>query len=85
MNHRAKSWLTWTGAAVLLAASIYCAMWFFAAADLAFVPCNGQFSLFAPTFRCRQPYVAAILCVVLMLSAAGLLWAARRRRRADLR
>jgi hypothetical protein len=69
-------------AGVLLVASIYCALWFFAASDLAFIPCNGHFSVFAPTFRCRQPYVAAGLFVVLVLFAAGvLLFAYRRRKR----
>lgn len=81
MNYRVGLWLAWIGAAVLLAASLYCAMWFFASSDLAFVPCNGRFSLFAPTFRCRQPYVAAILFVVLALSAMGLLWVSRRIRK----
>jgi cytochrome bd-type quinol oxidase subunit 2 len=81
MNHRARSWLTWIGVAVLVASSLYCAMWFFAASDLAFDSCNGHFSLFAPTFRCRQPYVAAILCVVSLLLAAWLFWIERRGRR----
>ena len=82
MNYRAYPWLAWIGAGVLLVASIYCALWFFAASDLAFIPCNGHFSVFAPTFRCRQPYVAAGLFVVLVLFAAGvLLFAYRRRKR----
>jgi hypothetical protein len=62
-------WLAWIGAGALLVASIYCALWFFAASDLAFIPCNGHFSVFAP-------------CVVLVLFAAGvLLFAYRRRKR----
>lgn len=51
-------------AVVFVLASLYCALWVFSSADLAFTACNGEYSLFAPSFRCRQPYIAIILAVV---------------------
>jgi LPXTG-motif cell wall-anchored protein len=64
----------------LVAASVYCALWFLSSSDLAFLQCQGHFSLFADTFRCRQPYIAAILGGLLLLSATALLLMFRRRR-----
>ena len=56
----------------------YCLLWFFASSDLAFVSCNGHFSLSAPTFRCKQPPIALILTVVFVaLSVSALLWSRR--------
>lgn len=80
MSSRATLWIRRLSVAVLLAASAYCALWVFSSLDLAFLDCNGSFSLFASTFTCRQPYVAAIGCLFFALSAVGLLLALRRKR-----
>jgi hypothetical protein len=56
---------------VLLLTSAYCALWIASSASLAGPACNFRFSLFAESFRCRQPYVASILAVVL---AGGAIW-----------
>jgi len=60
--------LLYTLAVALGIASLYCLLWVFSSADLAATACDFKFSLSAPTFRCRQPQIATILCV---LSAAG--------------
>lgn len=67
-------------AAAALAVSGYCLLWVWSSLDLAYIPCNGTFSLFAESFRCRQPHVAAILCLAFTVIAT-LLWLATRRRR----
>ena len=64
-------------ATLSFAAAAYCALWIWASVDLAFVPCNGTFSLSAPTFRCRQPQVAMILSALFLIVAIALLRAAR--------
>ena len=65
-------------AGILFAAAIYCGLWVWSSSDMAFSAC-GKFSLFAESFRCRQPYVAMILTVVFFISAAAILTVARRR------
>ena len=78
MTARATNLVLSAIAGILFAASIYCALWVWSSFDLAFSAC-GNFSLFAETFRCRQPYVALILTVVFLISAAAILAVARRR------
>lgn len=51
-------------AVVFVLASFYCVLWIFSSASLAFPACNGEYSLFAPSFRCQQPYIAIILAFV---------------------
>jgi hypothetical protein len=55
--------------AVLMAGALYSALWIFSSTDLAFVPCDGHFSLFAQSSRCRQPYIAMLLTVALFLAS----------------
>jgi hypothetical protein len=45
--------------------ALYSALWVFSSASLDFQACDGRYSLFAPTFRCRQPYVAGLLSAAL--------------------
>ena len=68
-------------AVALLAASAYCALWFFSSSDLAFLSCQGRFALFAATFRCRQPYIAVILGAAFLLCGVGILFTTRRKNR----
>jgi hypothetical protein len=53
-------------AALLTICGLYCVFWIFASADMGFVVCNNEYSLFSPIPRCRQPYVAMILATVLL-------------------
>ena len=39
-------------------------LWFFSSTSLASGFCNNEFSLFHEYFRCRQPYIAGILCIL---------------------
>jgi hypothetical protein len=57
---------------VLLAGALYSALWTVSSTSLAFVACDGKYSLFAESFRCRQPYIAGLLAVVLF---AASIWA----------
>lgn len=43
---------------IALVAAGYCLLWAFSASSLAFVACNGEYSLFAESFRCKQPVLA---------------------------
>ena len=65
-------------AALLAVCGLYCVLWTFSSADMAFVACNNTYSLFSPYPRCRQPYVAIILATVLL--ALALIVALRARR-----
>jgi hypothetical protein len=53
-------------------------LWTMSAADLAFVPCNGRYTLTAEVLRCRVPaltslaFIAATVLVI-VLTAIGLL------------
>jgi len=71
--------------AVALAFAAWCALWVFSSADLAFVPCHGTYSLFAPTVRCRQPPLAMLLCGASLLVALGLLLIGRIAKRSSTR
>jgi len=48
-------------ATLLFLASWFCLMWVFSSSSLAFIPCNGQYSLFHESYQCRQPGIALIL------------------------
>jgi hypothetical protein len=50
----------------LTISGLYCALWIFASADMSFVACDNEYSLFSPIPRCRQPYVAMILATVFL-------------------
>ena len=64
--------------ALLLAGALYSALWVVSSSSLAFTACDGKYSLFAESFRCRQPYIAAILAVVLFGASVGSLYARNR-------
>jgi hypothetical protein len=55
--------------ALLLAGALYSALWVVSSSSLAFTACDGKYSLFAESFRCRQPYIAAILAVLLFVAS----------------
>jgi hypothetical protein len=65
-------------AIVLVLAGLYCVLWIFSSADLACTACHCTYSLFASSFRCRQPYVAVILAGVFFCVAIGVALYARR-------
>lgn len=48
----------------------------FASADLAFVACDGKYSLVHEYFRCRQPYIALLLWMIFGGARILLLYAA---------
>lgn len=55
-------------------AALYCVLWMIGSASLACTACDCHYSLFAATFRCRQPPLAGLLAIVF----AGLaIWAGR--------
>jgi hypothetical protein len=70
-------------AALLFFASFYWAGWIFSSTSLACTACNCEFSVFAPTFRCRQPYIAMILSAALLAAAIAILVKTRKRRVPD--
>ncbi|MGV3740772.1 MAG: hypothetical protein ACO1NO_00500 [Burkholderiaceae bacterium] len=45
-----------------LIAAVYCFLWIFSATSLAPAACYGDFALFHTELRCREPYIAMILC-----------------------
>ena len=51
-------------AVVLLLVALYGYLWVISSSQLAHHFCQGEFSLFHEHFRCRQPYLGLILCVV---------------------
>ena len=65
-------------AIVLVLAGLYCVLWIFSSASLACTVCNCTYSLFASSFRCREPYIAMILAAVFFCVAVGVVLYARR-------
>ena len=63
MSDRRIRLLAATGAVVAGAAATYCALWIFSSASLACAACDCNYSLFAKSFRCRQPYIALLLAI----------------------
>ena len=51
-------------AVILFGVSGWCFLWIFSSYSLAFSYCESGFSLFAEPFRCKQPYIAAIIWFV---------------------
>jgi hypothetical protein len=56
-------------ATLLALAGLYFAFMMIASADMAFISCDNHYSLFAPTPRCRVPYIAMILSGVFFILA----------------
>jgi hypothetical protein len=71
--------------ALLMAGALYSALWVVSSSSLAFAACNGEYSLFAESFRCRQPYVGAILPALLFGAAVAAMYARSRVGKATLR
>jgi enoyl-CoA hydratase/carnithine racemase len=61
--------------AVLMAGALYSALWVVSSSSLAFTACDGEYSLFAESPRCRQPYVAAIFAAVLFGASIAAMYA----------
>jgi hypothetical protein len=78
MSRRTMYFVSLAVAALLTVCGLYCVLWIFSSADMAFVACDNTFSLFSPSPRCRQPYVAMILATVFL--ALTLIVALRARR-----
>ena len=78
MSRRTMYFVSFAFAALLTACGLYCVLWIFSSADLAFVACHNTYSLFSQYPRCRQPYVAMILATVFL--ALALIVALRARR-----
>jgi hypothetical protein len=78
MSRRTTYFVTLAVAALLTVCGLYCVLWIFSSADMAFVACDNKFSPFSPNPRCRQPYVALILATVFL--ALALIVALRARR-----
>ena len=70
--------------ALLLAGALYSALWVVSSSSLAFTACDGTYSLFAKSFRCRQPYIATILAVVLLGASIVSMYARSRVAKATL-
>lgn len=60
-NKKGNSPLYFFAAAGFTLLALYAVLWVFSSADLAFLACDGKFSLFATSLSCRQPYLALIL------------------------
>ena len=69
-----KGWVQLVAATVFFIASGWCFLWMFASADMAFVACDGKYSLFHERFRCRQPYIALLLWGCFGLACVSLLY-----------
>ncbi len=72
LSTKIKSRLCYAVGALLLVCAGYCALWFVASASLACVACNCEYSLLASQLRCRQPVIAGVLAVALLVSSAAL-------------
>jgi hypothetical protein len=69
-------------AAVLLLIALWSALWIASSVDLAWMPCDGTYSLFSENWRCRQPYIAGLLCLFsLVLSICAIIGGLKVRRR----
>ena len=74
--------------ALLLAlVGCYFTLWMIASADLAFIPCDNRYSLFAASPRCRVPYITMILAgasflLALAVAMYGRRWSSQAREKA---
>ena len=66
MSPRSTYFVSLAAATLLTICGLYCVFWIFASADMAFIPCDNEFSLFSPIARCRTPYIAMILAAVFL-------------------
>jgi hypothetical protein len=66
------------GGGCLMLVACWALLWIFSSYSLAFVACDGQFSMFAENARCRQPQLAMLLLCFSVGGAIGLAILARR-------
>ena len=66
MTPRSTYFVLLAAAALLTVGGLYCVLWIFSSADMSFVACDNEYSLFSPIPRCRQPYIAMILAAALL-------------------
>jgi hypothetical protein len=69
-----KVWVQLIASTVFFLASWWCFLWMLASADMAFVDCDGKYSLFHERFRCRQPDIAFLLWVGFGVACVSLLY-----------
>jgi hypothetical protein len=77
MKVKSRPWLI-AGSVLSALASLYCFLWISSAASLASEYCNGEFSLFAESFRCRQVHFAMILALLFAALCIYFSWRAAR-------
>ena len=65
-------------AALFILTGLYCLLWVASSSSLAFVDCNGSYSLFAENTRCRQPPIAGLLSLASFLLASLLVFLGRK-------
>ena len=71
LSLRIKAYLCYGVSALLLAYAGYCALWFVSSASLACDACNCEYSLLASQLRCRQPVIAGVLAVALLVGSTA--------------
>ena len=82
MNLRtAALWTARLLAALMFLASLYCAAWAVSSTGLAFQECDGRYELLAKDSRCRQPVLAEILALCLLIASGIIAFAGRRFRK----
>ena len=65
-------------AVLFVVSGLYCLLWLVSSSSMAFVECNGTYSLFAENARCRQPPLAGLLGLASFLVAVVLVIGGRR-------
>jgi hypothetical protein len=71
LSPKVKTHLCYAVSALLLVCAGYCTLWFVSSASLACVSCNCEYSLLASQLRCRQPAIAGILAIALIVGSAA--------------
>jgi hypothetical protein len=71
---RNKGFIQLITSTVFFLASWWCLLWMFASVDMAFLACDGKYSLFHEQFRCRQPSIALYLWLSFGIACVALLF-----------
>jgi hypothetical protein len=69
-DHPAFRIACFLGGVALLGLAGYAALWAISSSSLAFTSCKDGYSLFADTFRCKQPHFASLAMYVSLALAA---------------